>query len=79
MAQKSRSSYDPEFNSYRKEKYQSETLTLIRLQGVFILWFGGLFISILIFIIEKYILRLYVNFFLVIIIFSIDDKSILFI
>jgi len=57
MAQELRS-YNQKFNSYHKEKYQSEVFTLIRLQSVFVLWSVGLLISILIFIIEKSILKL---------------------
>jgi len=44
-----------EINYPHKEKYQSETLTFNRLEGVFVLLLVGLFISILLLFIENYI------------------------
>jgi len=58
MAQESRSSYDPQFYKSHEEKYQSEDLTLIRLQSVFILLLIGLLASILLFNIEYFVNRL---------------------
>jgi len=54
MANEYRSSYDPEFYNSHEKEYQTETLTLIRLRSVFILFLFGLFISILVFIFENF-------------------------
>jgi len=52
-AQESRSHYDSETYKHH-EKYQSETLTLMRLRSVFILLLFGLFFSILLFNFENF-------------------------
>jgi len=49
MAQKSRSSYDPEFYKSDEKIYESETLTLIRLRGVFGLLLLGYILAIILF------------------------------
>ncbi len=56
-----RTADDEEMNIYRNNKYQSETLTLVRLQGVFFLWLICLCLSTLVFLIQILYFKFHFN------------------